>query len=82
MIEVGEDSVRLEHISPAGSEGYPGTLVARVLYKLTENNEVQILYTATADVPTIVNLTNHSYFNLAGKVILHACVVSQCMLYD
>ena len=65
---MGESSVTLQHVSPAGSEGYPGTLTTQVTYTLTNTNEVHIVYTATTDAPTIANLTNHSYFNLNGKV--------------
>ncbi|MBT4139329.1 MAG: galactose mutarotase [Candidatus Latescibacteria bacterium] len=60
-------SVRLTHTSQSGHEGYPGTLTAQVTYTLTDNNALQIKYHATTDQPTIVNLTNHSYFNLAGQ---------------
>jgi len=59
-------AVRLVYTSPAGEEGYPGTLHAAVTYRLTDSNEVQIDYQVTADAPTPVNLTNHSYFNLDG----------------
>lgn len=60
-------SVHLTHTSPNDHEGYPGTLTAQVTYTLTDNNALQIKYNATTDQPTIVNLTNHSYFNLAGQ---------------
>ncbi|MGB6648981.1 MAG: aldose epimerase family protein, partial [Bacteroidota bacterium] len=59
-------SLVLRYASPDGEEGYPGNLSARVEYSLTEENELRIEYQATSDSPTIVNLTNHSYFNLAG----------------
>lgn len=61
-----DKGVVLTHISPDGHEGYPGTLTATVAYTLTEQNELKIQYHATTDRPTIANLTNHSYFNLAG----------------
>jgi aldose 1-epimerase len=54
------------HVSPAGDQGYPGTLSARVTYTLTNDDRLVIDYEATTDRPTVLNLTNHSYFNLAG----------------
>jgi aldose 1-epimerase len=58
--------VAFRHTSPHGDEGYPGTLTARVRYILTEDDRLIVEYEATTDAPTLVNLTQHSYFNLAG----------------
>jgi aldose 1-epimerase len=66
-IERGDTvGVRLRYRSQAGEEGYPGTLEASVTYMLTSSNELVMEYDATTDAPTIVNLTNHTFFNLAG----------------
>jgi len=58
--------VVLRHISPDGHEGYPGKLDVTVTYKLTDDNALSIEYAATTDKPTVINLTNHAYWNLAG----------------
>ena len=62
----GEDRVVLRYVSPHGEEGYPGTLTAEVTYRLTDGDELLIDLRATTNAPTIVNLTNHTYWNLAG----------------
>lgn len=56
----------LRHESPDGEEGFPGTLNVTVTYRLTGRNALEIAYVAATDAPTVVNLTQHSYFNLAG----------------
>ncbi len=61
-----EAGVRFTYLSPDGNEGFPGNLNCTVTYALTNRNELKISYQAATDKPTIVNLTNHSYFNLAG----------------
>jgi aldose 1-epimerase len=62
----GEVGVIFKHTSPNGDQGYPGDLKVTVTYTLNDNNELIFKYHATTDKPTPVNLTNHTYFNLAG----------------
>lgn len=59
--------VKMQYVSPNMENGYPGTLSVTVTFCLRNNNELSISYQATTDKKTVINLTNHSYFNLAGK---------------
>jgi aldose 1-epimerase len=65
--EEGRPRIRLSRRSPSGEEGYPGNLEVRAIFGLSENGELDIRYEAKTDAATVVNLTNHAYFNLAGN---------------
>ncbi|KAA6347216.1 aldose 1-epimerase [termite gut metagenome] len=65
-IQVNGQTLELRYLSVDGEAGFPGNLNVKVTYTLTDDNAVDIRYEATTDKPTVVNLTNHSYFNLSG----------------
>jgi hypothetical protein len=60
-------SVTMRYVSPDGDQGYPGTLTVDATYSLDERNQLSIEYRATTTAPTIVNVTNHAYWNLGGE---------------
>ncbi len=64
--KAGESAVKLVYLSQDGEEGFPGNLKTSVIYTLTDGNELRVEYEAETDQATIVNLTNHAYWNLAG----------------
>lgn len=64
---IDSTTLELTRISPDGDENFPGNLTATVLFKLTDDNTIDIKYSATTDKKTIINMTNHSYFNLSGN---------------
>ena len=67
VLEESEQAVYLRYASPDGEVGYPGNLEVKVRFELTAQNEVHIAYEASSDKDTILNLTNHAYFNLNGQ---------------
>ena len=76
--EPGRVSLILSRLSPHNEEGYPGNLEVTVIYTLRDDNTLQLYYEARTDKPTVLNLTNHSYFNLddpAGDVLDHVAVI-------
>lgn len=66
--QLNEQALELTYLSPDGEAGFPGNANIKVIYTLTDDNAVDIAYEATTDKPTVLNLTNHSYFNLSGSL--------------
>ena len=66
--KVDAQTLKLTYLSKDGEAGFPGNLKITVIYKLTDHNAIDIQYEATTDKPTVVNLTNHSYFNISGNL--------------
>ncbi len=73
-----EDTIIFELVSPDGEDGFPGELTADVLYRLNDNDELQIIYSASSTKDTVVNMCNHSYFNLRGEgtVLDHSLMIN------
>ncbi|MDO5321277.1 MAG: aldose epimerase family protein [Bacteroidia bacterium] len=72
VVEADETHIKLEMDSPDGDNNFPGNVTAFVTYTLTQDNKIDIAYEATTDAPTIINMTNHSYFNLSGDPANHS----------
>src|SRR4030095_10043095 len=66
LTEPGSAGAVLTYASPAGEQGFPGRLEVRVTYRLLPGRQLRIDYEARTDAATVLNLTNHSYFNLSG----------------
>ena len=78
--EAHQDSLVFRYVSPDGEENYPGTLNVCVTYSWTEDNDLVIRYQATTDKATLLNMTNHTYFNLAGHD--HGTIRDQVLYID
>ena len=72
VLEADGQQLKLGLSSPDGDNGFPGNLQATVTYTITEDNGLDIAYEATTDAPTVINMTNHAYFNLSGKPATHS----------
>ena len=66
---IGDNAVELSYLSPDGASGFEGKMDAKVKYTLTEDNKVVIEYSAVSDKDTVINFTNHTYFNLSGSAM-------------
>ena len=70
--KVDRSSIRMSLVSPDGDSGFPGEVKATITYTVTEDNKLDIRYEAVTSAPTVINMTNHSYFNLAGDPAGHS----------
>ena len=80
VVEADESHIKLALESPDGDAGFPGTVNATVTYTLTDNNALDIAYEAVTDAPTVINMTNHSYFNLSGDPENHTILDDELMI--
>jgi len=78
-VEADASHVKFLRVSPDGDNNFPGEVKAYVTYNLTDDNAIDIAYEATTDAPTVINMTNHSYFNLSGDPANHA--ITEDLLY-
>lgn len=83
IVACDEDSlsVSLQYISGDGDQGYPGTLTTVATYALDDDNMLSVQYSATTDAPTVVNLSNHAYWNLAGEGSGHGAMDHELAIY-
>ena len=82
--QIDSATLKVSIVSPDGDNGFPGTVNASCTYSLTDENAIVMIYEATTDAPTVINMTNHSYFNLSGdptQTVLNdtLCIVSTQM---
>jgi aldose 1-epimerase len=80
IVEVTSTSITMRHVSRDGEEGFPGTLTVYATYALNEHSELAIEYRATTDRPTVVNMTNHAIWNLAGEGSAHGAMSHWLMI--
>ncbi len=81
VLEADASHLKLGMDSPAGDSGFPGEVKASVTFTLTEDNSIDIRYEATTDAPTVINMTNHSYFNLSGDPAGHQVTEDSLFVY-
>lgn len=79
VVEADSEHIKLKMLSPDGDSGFPGRVEAYVCYTLTDQNGIYITYEAGTDAPTVINMTNHAYFNLSGEPASHS--ICDDMLY-